>query len=121
MTAGDSSAYLDDHTEQDPEEGSRETVERELARKGKYGQPDAESVTADRPTRGRHQGPRPPSPRLSGSLSRNWPAGWRLRSNIERRGSAPKGRPSPIGPLYFNIPSTQAAASAFSISDIVCP
>ncbi len=46
-TAGDSSAGPDDHPEQDPAEGSRETVERDLARKDKDGWPEAESVTAD--------------------------------------------------------------------------
>ena len=52
---GQASAGSDDHPEQDPAEGSRQTVERDLARKDKLGKPKAESGPA-KPT------PEAPSP-----------------------------------------------------------
>jgi hypothetical protein len=44
---GDAAAGSDGHPEQDPAEGSRETVERDLARKDKAEQPNAGTVTAE--------------------------------------------------------------------------
>ncbi|MGI2034000.1 hypothetical protein ACRQ1B_16525 [Rhizobium panacihumi] len=53
---GDASTGSDDHPEQDPAEGSRETVERDLARIDKAGQSHAETVTAEPTTKGSSPG-----------------------------------------------------------------
>jgi hypothetical protein len=50
------SAGSDDHPEQDPAESSRETVERDLARKDKAGQPSAGIVTAELTIKGSSPG-----------------------------------------------------------------
>lgn len=53
---GDAAAGSDDHPEQDPAEGSRETVESDLARKDKAGQPTAGTVTTEPAAKGSSPG-----------------------------------------------------------------
>lgn len=54
--SGESSAGSDDRPEQDPAEGSRETVESDLARKDKAGQPTAGTVTTEPTKKGSSPG-----------------------------------------------------------------